>query len=734
MSGPDVVTLTIDGREVRVPKGTLLWQAARGVGVEIPIFCYHPKMPPLGACRMCLVEVEKMPKLTTACTTPVAEGMVVHTESEKTKAAQESVLEFLLINHPLDCPVCDKGGECPLQDQTFRWGPGRSRFHEPKLKYPKPLPLSEHVLLDRERCIMCFRCVRFQSELAGDESLTVLHRGTHSEIGVAPGRTFDSPFSGNTIELCPVGALTSADYRFRARPWDLRVTPSVCGLCPVGCNVQLHVRKQNDVLTRVTSRENLPVDDGWLCDRGRFGYHHINAPERLSQPLVRRGGELRPATYEEAIAEAARLLGAAREAGAVGGVASTHATNEELHLFGRLVGGALRSPHLDHRLDGVPSRAPLGYDAAAVSIEGLERAEVALLVGVHPVKRQPVLDLRLKKAARGDARLVEVSGAETGLGAWATLSLCPSAGEEGTVLLALCAAILEEGLQDTEWVAERTRGVDRFCAELGSYGPEAVEHRLRLRPGSVREAARLVAGARSVSILYDRAAAHAADGRSLLAGATNLALLTGNLGREGAGPMGLVTGPNEQGALDMGVTPRAGGLSGWEMLWAAGEALRGLALLGTQSLDDLPEGERTAAAEALGRLDALVAFASEPGPATERAHVVFPATAYAEKDGTYTNLERRVQRLRPGRGVYGVWPEWEALGALAAALGGEAPPPSSAAALADIARHVPEYAGVSHSLLGAGGLQWPFRDGAGSAALYAEPEWVWRFMSVGPPA
>ncbi|MEJ7652469.1 MAG: 2Fe-2S iron-sulfur cluster-binding protein [Chloroflexia bacterium] len=309
-----LVTLQIDDKEVSVPAGTLLWHAARSVGVDIPIFCYHAKMPPLGACRMCLVEIEKMPKLQTACTTPVADGMIVRTTSEKTQAAQDSVLEFLLINHPLDCPICDKGGECPLQDQTYKWGPASSRFQEPKMKWPKPLPLSENILLDRERCIMCFRCVRFQSELADDESLTVLNRGTRSEIGLAPGRTFDSPFSGNTIELCPVGALTSARYRFRSRPWDLKVTPSVCGLCSVGCNVALSVRKENDVLTRVTSRENLAVDDGWLCDRGRFGYDFANSEDRIATPMIRREGELQPATYEEALAEAARLITTASRA------------------------------------------------------------------------------------------------------------------------------------------------------------------------------------------------------------------------------------------------------------------------------------------------------------------------------------------------------------------------------------------------------------------------------------
>lgn len=619
-----------------------------------------------------------------------------------------------------------------MQDQTYKWGPGSSRYEEPKVTWPKPLPLSEHVLLDRERCIMCFRCVRFQSEIAGDESLTVLNRGTHSEIGLAPGRTFDSPFSGNTIELCPVGALTSARYRFRARPWDLNVTPSVCGLCPVGCNLKLSVRKENDVLVRVTSRENTPVDDGWLCDRGRFDYDWVNSEDRVSQPMVRRDGALQPATYTEAVAEAARLLWEAAGRGEIGGVVSTRATNEEMYLFGKLLREAAGAEHVDHRLDGVPSRAPLGHDAAAGSIAGLEQSDMILLVGVKPVETQPVLDLRLKKAVKVGAKLVEIDGQETGFASIASRSLCPPAGEEGTVLLALCAAILDEGLQNAEFVAERTRGVEAFCSGLLEYQPEAVESRLRMAPGSIRDAARLIAAARAVSILYDRAAAHGADGGNLLAGATNLALLTGNLGREGAGPMGLVRGPNEQGAIDMGLLPAVeGAMSGSEMLRAAGSRLKGMLLLGTEPVEGLPEEERRSALESLGKLDALVTFATFISPAAQLAHVVFPASAYPEKEGTYTNLERRVQRLRPGRALLDTLPEWRVLADLASALGSPFSYRNPSAVMAEIAERVPVYSGITYGRIGGKGIQWPVRDAAGSPMLYGDSDNIWAFLRAG---
>src|SRR5919199_336869 len=290
---PDTVNLTINGRAVTARKGTLLVEAAKQVGIDIPIFCYHPKLKSVGACRMCLVQLEKLPRLQTACTTPVAADMVVHTDTPEVVAAQNGVLELLLANHPLDCPICDKGGECPLQDNTFRYGPGASRFVEEKRHKEKAYPLGERIVLDRERCIMCYRCVRFHQEIPGDEALAAVERGVDSEIGTLSGEPYNSMFSGNTIELCPVGALTSRQYRFKARPWDLVRTPSICNGCSVGCNIEVHSR--TETVLRLVSRANPAVDDGWLCDRGRFDTVPIPQSCRPLQPLVRDQGELRPA-------------------------------------------------------------------------------------------------------------------------------------------------------------------------------------------------------------------------------------------------------------------------------------------------------------------------------------------------------------------------------------------------------------------------------------------------------
>ena len=302
------ITFEIDGKQVRAPEGAMLVDAAKEGDVEIPYFCYEPKLgQPVGACRMCLVEIEGIPKLQTSCSTPVRDGMVVNTTSDRVKHAQNAIVEFLLVNHPLDCPVCDKGGECPLQDISFGWGAGRSRFIEPKRHFKKPLELSPLVAIDRERCILCYRCVRFSQEVAEDHQLVFLDRGDHTFVGTHNGRPYVAPFSGNIIELCPVGALTSSAYRFRARPWDIEGSGTVCTFCPSQCNVELTVRDDAKVV-RVLARDNEDVDDGWLCDKGRFGYQSFRSEERITAPLARIGGFLRETTWERALSEAASLL------------------------------------------------------------------------------------------------------------------------------------------------------------------------------------------------------------------------------------------------------------------------------------------------------------------------------------------------------------------------------------------------------------------------------------------
>src|SRR4051794_34725452 len=310
MSVPELVTVTVDGTEVQVPKGSGVVETALAAGIEIPVFCYEPRLgPPVGACRMCLCEVEGMPKMQTACTMTATDGMVVHSAltSPKAAEAQNSTLEFILVNHPLDCPVCDKGGECPLQDLTFRYGPGATRMFFPKRTFEKPIPVSPTIALDRERCILCYRCTRFSETVSEDMQLVALNRGSQSVIATFDEEPYRGAFSGNVIELCPVGALTSTQYRFQGRPWEIQNVPTVCGMCPVGCNIEATQREGK--VKRILSRNHPEVDEGWLCDKGRFAFGHLNAHDRVVDPLRREGPRrLAPISWDEALDDAERLL------------------------------------------------------------------------------------------------------------------------------------------------------------------------------------------------------------------------------------------------------------------------------------------------------------------------------------------------------------------------------------------------------------------------------------------
>lgn len=438
----DLVTVTINGRPLSVPKGTLLVEAAKQIDLEIPVFCYHPKLKPVGACRMCLVSIEKMPRLQTACTTPVADGMVVHTNTPEVIAAQNGVIELLLANHPLDCPICDKGGECPLQDNAFAYGLGVSRFTEDKVHKDKAFPLSDRIVLDKERCILCYRCTRFQAEIPGDEAIVAINRGGVSEVGVLEGETFDSIFSGNTIELCPVGALTSRQYRFRARPWDLRRTPSTCAGCAVGCNISIHSRDAR--VLRLVSRENPAVDDGWLCDYGRFDTMPPARERRAVQPLVRRGGALVPATFGEALARAAELL---REPGAAA-LLSPALSNEAIWVFADV---------LRPRLGAAPAAfwptvgSPWPVQGA---ITDIPKSKTIVLAGLDAWYELPVLALWIRRAVvRNGAKLVVV-GAGNGLYRDTAAWIRTERGAETPVLEALATA-LGGGSAPTEIAAAR---------------------------------------------------------------------------------------------------------------------------------------------------------------------------------------------------------------------------------------------------------------------------------------
>jgi NADH-quinone oxidoreductase subunit G len=404
LSVAELVKVVVDGREIEIPKGTGLVETALAAGVEIPVFCYEPRLgPPVGACRMCLVEIEGMPKLQAGCTMAAQDGMVVRTAATSEKAAegQNATLEFILVNHPLDCPVCDKGGECPLQDLTFRYGPGNTRMTFPKRTFEKPIPISPVIALDRERCILCYRCTRFSENVAEDGQLVARNRGAQSLIATFEDEPYRAPFSGNVIELCPVGALTSTQYRFEARPWEIQNVPTVCGLCPVGCNVNATTREGK--LKRILSRNHPEVDGGWLCDKGRFAFTHLGARDRIVDPLrrVRRRG-FEPVGWEEALDEAERLLRAAD--GRIVTALSGSETSEQAYGLAKLLrrGLGAHSAVLPEEIDDA-------IDSFRLPLSAIGQAELVVVLGDDPVaERAPIVDLWVRSARRNGADVVTI--------------------------------------------------------------------------------------------------------------------------------------------------------------------------------------------------------------------------------------------------------------------------------------------------------------------------------------
>ncbi len=702
------VALTIDGHEVKVPKGTVVWAAAHKLGIEIPIYCYHPKMPPLGACRMCFVEIEKAPKPPqTACTTECADGMIVHTDTELVKKARQGTLEFLLINHPLDCPICDKGGECDLQDFTLRYGPGNSRFDVAKRHFKKPIPVSDNVLLDRERCIACQRCVRFTQEIAQEPGLIMKQRGFRIEVGVDPEAPFDSIFSGNTVEMCPVGALTAKSYRFITRPWELRRTPSVCPGCAVGCNVRVDVRV--DRVLRLMSRPNDDIDDGWLCDRGRWGYETVNDPNRLRVPLARKNGELREVTWDEALdTVAASLTSVARRGGShlVGGIGSTRVTNEEAYLFQKLLRAGLGTNNIDHRHGTFPSATEGALPWVFTgTIAGIDGSSDILLLGADPYQHQPVLDLRIKKALHAGARLTIITPEPTRIDRLAGRALRCKPGTEAAIARALTHVVLAEQLAR----GVMAQAVATAGQRVANDTPERLAEALGLDADGLRQLARDLASARGAVVLYDEMTTRVSGNERLAGDVFDLGVLTDNVSRPNAGVGPLWRDANSLGARDMGLLPDVG--PGYHPLAQPG--LDYDAMLGGQARALWVMGANPARHMAdpslLDRLDFLVVSDLVLTETARRAHVVLPALSYAEKIGTFTNLDRCVQPLRRALApLPGARADWEVMRAVATRLGLPWSYRSPADILAEIASVVPYYSGMTRASLGDQGRRWSF--------------------------
>ena len=595
MSTPELVKVTIDERQVHVPKGTGLVETALAAGVEIPVFCYEPRLgAPVGACRMCLVEVEGMPKLQAACTLTAQDGMVVKTARTSGQAAegQNATLEFILVNHPLDCPVCDKGGECPLQDLTFRYGPGNTRMSFEKLTFEKPIPISPTISLDRERCILCYRCTRFSESVSEDLQLIAANRGATSVIATFEDLPYTGAFTGNVTELCPVGALLPTQYRFEGRPWEIVDVPTVCGLCPVGCNIHATVREGK--VKRILSRNHPEIDEGWICDKGRFAFTHVRAEDRLTQPLrrVRRHG-LEAVSWEEAVDEAERLLRAAR--GRIVTVFSGSETVEQAYALGKLLRAGLDSHEAT-----LPEEISSGLDAYRLPLSSIRDADAVVVLGDVPVvERAPVVDLWIKAARRKGARILDAA--------------------------------------DDPALAEAERVV-LIWSGPGGHGGATV---------------------------------------------AKLAEQLGLAGREGCGAFYLPETPNGRGVADA---------------WAAccdeeGEEAETIGLLVVSGDEAAADDNVRALAE---QAEATIVISMFGGLVSGWADLVLPGTSYLERDGTFVNLEGRLQRLR--RTVTPPCPdELEWIAELAARFGVDVAP-YPAAVFAEVSERV--YGGLAFGEVG----------------------------------
>ncbi|MER7537032.1 NADH-quinone oxidoreductase subunit G [Streptomyces sp. NPDC097704] len=627
----DLVTLTIDGAEISVPKGTLVIRAAEQLGIEIPRFCDHPLLDPAGACRQCIVEVEGQRKPMASCTITCTDGMVVRSQltSPVAEKAQHGVMELLLINHPLDCPVCDKGGECPLQNQAMSHGQAESRFEGVKRTYEKPVAISTQVLLDRERCVLCARCTRFSNQVAGDPMIELIERGALQQVGTGEGDPFESYFSGNTIQICPVGALTSAAYRFRSRPFDLVSSPSVCEHCAGGCATRTDHRR-GKVMRRLAA-EDPEVNEEWICDKGRFGFRYAQQRDRLTTPLVRNPdtGELEAASWPEALEAAANGLVRGRTGVLTGG----RLTVEDSYAYAKFARVALGTNDIDFRarihsgeeadfLASTVAGRGRDLDGSGVTYTSLEAAPAVLLVGLESEEEAPGVFLRLRKAwrKRGQKTYAIASFATRGL---------TKAG--GTLLPAAPGT-------ETEWLDALTsrvglagEGADAAEALRQDGAVLAVGERLAGVPGALTAALRASAATGARLVWIPR---RAGERGAVEAGALP-ALLPG--GRPATDPRA-----REEVAAAWGVRElphRYGRDTGQILEAASGGELAALLVAGVE-VADLPDPAR--AREALDTAF-VVSLELRPGEVTERADVILPVAAVAEKSGTFLNWEGRAR-------------------------------------------------------------------------------------------
>jgi NADH-quinone oxidoreductase subunit G len=689
-----LVSLTIDGKQVAVPPGTLIVNAAKKIGVDIPTFCYHPKMEPVGMCRQCLVEVGRPvmdratgqavldedgtpkvqfgAKLETACTTPVSEGMVVIGNSEKAAKGRKDILEFLLTSHPLDCPVCDKGGECPLQNLTLRYGPGESRFiYDEKMHLAKHFPLSELIYLDQERCIQCGRCVRFQACIADDPVIGFYKRGRSIQIISSSEPRFDSYFSGNTTDICPVGALTTADFRFQARPWELCSTASICTHCPVGCNLTINLRREASsdgdlVIKRILPRQNEAVNEIWICDKGRFGYHFTESKQRLTQPLVRREGELVAIGWDEALSFVAEnLIHAGKN---LLTLASGRLSNEDLFNLKELSDGLGGKNALYTHIGGGDLVAQVGI-SGGTNLAELGKDTAILVVASDLQEEAPIWWLRLKQATERGATLIVANPRPTKLERYAHQVVRYPYGSEATTILAM---------------------INSLSAKQNF--PKAPK--LHLGSEVVKTAAETLAAVANVIIFYGSEGMGVEASQALAQACANLLVVTNHTHKVNNGLIPVWPRANDQGAWEMGYTP----------IENIPEVFQKYEAIYLAAAD--PVGDNPSLGNSFREADFLVVQDLFLTKTAELADVVLPAIPFTEREGTYTSGERRVQRFYPAVLHPGQKPDYAIIATIGKLVGlnVEESPLRIFQRLAD---KVPAFKGLNYRQLAQVAEQWP---------------------------
>ncbi|HMS53831.1 MAG TPA: NADH-quinone oxidoreductase subunit NuoG [Fimbriimonadaceae bacterium] len=694
----ELVNISINGVALQVPKGELIVESVKRLGLEIPIFCYHPRMKPVGMCRMCLVEVgfpgpdgniRKMPKPQAGCTLPASEGMAIFTDTEQIHRDRKGVLEFLLVNHPLDCPICDRGGECPLQNNTLFYGPSTSRFLELKRHLPKAFPLSKYVTLDLERCIQCGRCVRFTEEISGDSQLAFRFRGASMQPSTFELTDFESKFSGNVIEICPVGALTNREYRFRARPWDLETKPAICTVCSNGCNIWFDHRAGR--MVRTNGRTNEAINEEWTCDRGKFGHEFYNDSNRVKHVMVRNGDALVESDWPTAY-DAIRMA-FAEGGNRVAALTGPSNSNEDLYLLKKLFQTRFNSNNFDSRWTTYLPTAEddlqkkMGVSMVQNTIADFESMSKVFIFGSSLADELPILFLRVRKGWFNNGnKVVVASDKPTDADSFAAEVLRYRTGTESTLASGLLALAVEKGLAQ---VPDATR------QSLSKYTAEHVSDETGVSVDALHRAVELVAGA---GIITSHGIFNTSQPQDTVETLAGLAMTTNGSFNCYA------LGANDQGALDMGVVPFGGGMDTHSILQGCIDGtVKALWLVGGDPFELHPDYDLVE--KALENVHFLVVMADHQNGAVPFASVLLPETAPAEQDGTFTNMERRVQRMPQVLAAKGsAKPAWRVFSELAIRIQPETPPFGPADCMKEIAESIPSYAVADYANLGGEGV------------------------------